>query len=1430
MRTKKLLSFITAAAISVSSFAGLILSASAQSTTYTWDFTDPAYFSETIEAGSDIISDQGETTVIMSNPGAKFNCNTSSADKQVVKAEATVADAMKLVVPEGDSAVLSIELTAGSSGRVLAIVDSAGNIVLTASDYTKNVLKTYTCDLTCGETYYLDSTAYKPYIGKVQLTVTAAGGGEEQPTERPTEQPTEQPTEAQATEAAATSVPGGGEDTPSDIEKLSAETTITMDAFAGEYTCAAVLGGNMKIYAGEGSNANIVVDSSNKTINETKYTSRLKFGGVGSFNEDGTPKNRVIEIVPAAAGAVTVDFAHASSSGEARKLTVLQGGAVIGEKAVAAGLTESFTINVEAGRSVYIYATVGGVNVYGIKYTPGETVTEAPATEVPTDSPTDAPISGDIAALDDSVTFVMDSYSGKTYAATTMLADGLKLYADSSNTVAADASNKTFEDVKYTTRLKMGGIGKFDGTTPTARVLEILPQYDGKVKVFFAHASSSGDDRALAAMQNGVDIAEQSVSAGGLATLEADVKGGSSVYIYGKASVNIYAVIYEIPEPSTEAPTLDPNATPGPSPTPDPDADLTPDEKAVKADAAALQLNTLNQTAIYFDIDLDRSGSNGSTITWESSNTDYIDIQMVSHIKRNYTGVVTRPKPDDENMVDNGVPVTLTATLTKGDAVLTKEFDVSVRVWNPNVYYNDFEADVNNTGEDGYKVIADNVIPSNPDAAPFRGIRVDTFKDSKAFADFNHNDVDTSVYFDKRIMSTDALYGKPADSDEGENFAFYYSEYNPFGGTEVIPIWVTLTDQNTGEAPEGIVMMSMDIYVVNGNNQFNIGFANSSPSKMVRFMLGKDASATRTFSGKSAEGDAFSYPAVGYIRCFSNESNVDFMGGTAGYRYPKGEWLKVTIVANSDSHKWDLYFDGMQMATGLDFRNAEDMISNIDFTMNRSYPATVNGVKEPVAAYIIDNIYVENLTDDYSAAYWNAIGIDSLPYDEETDTYTATAGVPFLLQYQGTDALSGNSFKWTSSNKAAISIKAQNIPVDDLLKYGYSQEQVQGYKNSGLNDVAVILATPGNVTSDTTVTLTASMTAGETDLEKEFTVIVKPGEAGDATPAPTATVKPSTPSSGGGGGGGGGGSSSGSSSSGVSGGSIATSTNTGVTAAATAAPEATKRPEGVEAFTDLTLTEWAREAVMYLYEKDVVDGYGDGTFGVNDNVTREQFVKILLTAYNLPIYKHETTSFTDIEEGTWYEPYVETAVRMGIVKGISDTEFGIGQPISRQDIAVMCMRMIDLINSDIEIPTEEELTDDFAPVIEDGTVEISEDVIEPDEVNADETSETAETEAAEADEAVSSEDSVSEDTGEESAEGLEEAEALEAALQKQLEIENAIANLSFNDKGSITDYALAAVARMAAAGYVTGDDLGNFNPVKISTRAETAAMIYRMIK
>src|SRR5690554_671239 len=67
-----------------------------------------------------------------------------------------------------------------------------------------------------------------------------------------------------------------------------------------------------------------------------------------------------------------------------------------------------------------------------------------------------------------------------------------------------------------------------------------------------------------------------------------------------------------------------------------------------------------NEDHVIYDVSLIESGIMGVSITWESSDTDVISV----------AGVVTRPSVD--------TTVTLTATLTKGDAFDTKEFDLVV--------------------------------------------------------------------------------------------------------------------------------------------------------------------------------------------------------------------------------------------------------------------------------------------------------------------------------------------------------------------------------------------------------------------------------------------------------------------------------------------------------------------------------------------------------------------------------------------------------------------------------------------------------------------------------------------------------------------------------------------------------------------------------
>lgn len=73
-------------------------------------------------------------------------------------------------------------------------------------------------------------------------------------------------------------------------------------------------------------------------------------------------------------------------------------------------------------------------------------------------------------------------------------------------------------------------------------------------------------------------------------------------------------------------------------------------------------------------------------------------------------------------------------------------------------------------------------------------------------------------------------------------------------------------------------------------------------------------------------------------------------------------------------------------------------------------------------------------------------------------------------------------------------------------------------------------------------------------------------------------------------------------------------------------------------------------------------------------VTREQFVKMILLALDLYEETSPQAAFGDVEAGAWYAPYIASAVSQGIIKGISETEFGVGQQVSRQDMAVILYR------------------------------------------------------------------------------------------------------------------------------------------------------------
>ncbi len=132
-------------------------------------------------------------------------------------------------------------------------------------------------------------------------------------------------------------------------------------------------------------------------------------------------------------------------------------------------------------------------------------------------------------------------------------------------------------------------------------------------------------------------------------------------------------------------------------------------------------------------------------------------------------------------------------------------------------------------------------------------------------------------------------------------------------------------------------------------------------------------------------------------------------------------------------------------------------------------------------------------------------------------------------------------------------------------------------------------------------------------------------------------------------------------------------------------------------YNDISSAPWAIEAINYLSEKKVLAGKGNGIFAPNDNVTRAEFAKILVTAFGLT--QKADINFADVSEDSWYAEFVKIAVGSGIAKGTSADTFGPEENITRQDMAVMLMNAAKLAksmavdNGNVSFADEAEISD-----------------------------------------------------------------------------------------------------------------------------------------
>lgn len=103
---------------------------------------------------------------------------------------------------------------------------------------------------------------------------------------------------------------------------------------------------------------------------------------------------------------------------------------------------------------------------------------------------------------------------------------------------------------------------------------------------------------------------------------------------------------------------------------------------------------------------------------------------------------------------------------------------------------------------------------------------------------------------------------------------------------------------------------------------------------------------------------------------------------------------------------------------------------------------------------------------------------------------------------------------------------------------------------------------------------------------------------------------------------------------------------------------------------------WYSEPMKYCINKGYLKGVSKGDYRPVDNITREDFLTVLARAagVNPTEYQSLDNGFEDVSDSSYYTYAVNWAKENGIVNGYSDTEFGVGIYVTREQMAVMLYR------------------------------------------------------------------------------------------------------------------------------------------------------------
>ncbi len=109
-------------------------------------------------------------------------------------------------------------------------------------------------------------------------------------------------------------------------------------------------------------------------------------------------------------------------------------------------------------------------------------------------------------------------------------------------------------------------------------------------------------------------------------------------------------------------------------------------------------------------------------------------------------------------------------------------------------------------------------------------------------------------------------------------------------------------------------------------------------------------------------------------------------------------------------------------------------------------------------------------------------------------------------------------------------------------------------------------------------------------------------------------------------------------------------------------------------FDDVDTTAWHAPYITFAAKNGWINGFDDGKFYPNQSITRAEAAKILANAIRLSVTTYMSSSFSDVETGSEFSPYIETLKKNNILSGKTKKLYKPNENISRTEVARLIYR------------------------------------------------------------------------------------------------------------------------------------------------------------